>query len=50
MGWKDEDIDKVIEDGISKTQLFKMAGNGTVIGCLQAIFSALDDYNCNHNL
>ncbi len=50
MGWRDEDIDKVIEGGISKTQLYKMAGNSIVIGCLQAIFTALDDYNCNHNL
>ena len=39
MGRRDEDIDKVIEGGISKTQLYKMAGNSIVIGYPQAFFS-----------
>jgi DNA (cytosine-5)-methyltransferase 1 len=34
MGWKDCDIDKVMNSNISNTQLYKMAGNSIVINCL----------------
>lgn len=36
-GWKDEQFDKI--KGISKSQLYKMAGNGIVINVLEAIFT-----------
>ena len=41
MGWKDEQIDKVIEIGTSNTQLYKQAGNGIVVNVLEAIFNKL---------
>lgn len=41
MGWKDEQIDKVIASGISNTQLYKQAGNGIVVNVLEAIFKNL---------
>ena len=37
MGWKDEDIDKVMDGSISNTQLYKMAGNSIVVNCLKEI-------------
>lgn len=37
MGWKDEDIDKVINK-LSNTQLYKQAGNGIVVQVLERIF------------
>ena len=33
MGWKDENIDKVMDGSISNTQLYKMAGNSIVVNC-----------------
>lgn len=36
-GWKDEQFDKI--KGISRSQLYKMAGNGIVINVLEAIFT-----------
>lgn len=42
IGWKDEDIDKVMEGSISNTQLFKMAGNSIVVNCLKEIFTKFD--------
>lgn len=39
MGWKDEQFDKI--KGISKSQLYKMAGNGIVVNVLEAIFTNL---------
>ena len=36
-GWKDEQFDKI--KGISKSQLYKMAGNGITINVLEAIFT-----------
>jgi len=44
MGWKDEDIDKVMDDSISNTQLFKMAGNSIVVNCLKEIFAKFDKF------
>ena len=41
MGWKDEQIDKVLASGISNTQMYKQAGNGIVINVLEAIFKNL---------
>ena len=41
MGWQDADINKVIGKGITKTQLYKMAGNSIVIDCLRFIFAQL---------
>ena len=41
MGWKDEQIDKVIASGISNTQLYKQAGNGIVVPVLEAIIRQL---------
>ena len=38
MGWKDDDINKVIDKGISNTQLYKMAGNSIVVNVLKEIF------------
>ena len=41
MGWKDEQIDKVLATGMSNTQLYKQAGNGIVVNVLEAIFNKL---------
>lgn len=41
MGWNDENIDKMIATGVSKTQLYKMAGNSIVVNCLTEIFKNL---------
>lgn len=41
MGWKDCDIDKVLDSSISNTQLYKMAGNSIVVDCLKEIFETL---------
>ena len=36
MGWNDNQIDKVINE-FSNTQLYKMAGNGIVVGVLEKV-------------
>ena len=41
MGWSDENIDKMINSGVSKTQLYKMAGNSIVVNCLTEIFKKI---------
>lgn len=41
MGFEQEDCKKCSEAGISKTQLYKQAGNSIVVNVLQAIFSEL---------
>lgn len=41
MGWKDEQIDKVIAIKMSNAQLYKQAGNGIVVTVLEAIFDKL---------
>ena len=41
MGWQEGDIAKVMNGEISNTQLYKLAGNSIVVGCLKAIFASL---------
>ena len=41
MGWKDEQIDKIIAAKISGTQQYRQAGNGIVVQVLESIFKAL---------
>lgn len=41
MGWKDSDIDKVLDGTISNTQLYKMAGNSIVVDCLKEILNKI---------
>lgn len=41
MGWKDKDIDRAFNSGVSDTQLYKMAGNAIVVDVLTAIFIKL---------
>ena len=41
MGWKDEQINKVKQAGISNSQMYKQAGNGIVVAVLEAIFRNL---------
>lgn len=41
MGLGDEDIDKIINSGISATQQYKMAGNSIVVDVLEGIFKEL---------
>lgn len=43
MGFDDKDIDILIENGISNTQLYKMAGNSIVVDVLEAIFEMLTE-------
>lgn len=41
MGWKDEQIDKIVAAKISGTQQYRQAGNGIVVQVLETIFKAL---------
>lgn len=41
MGWKDNQIDKIQESGVSMSQQYKQAGNGIVVNVLEAIFKKL---------
>ena len=41
MGWKDEQIDKIVQAKVSGTQQYRQAGNGIVVQVLEAIFKAL---------
>ncbi len=41
MGFDDRDINVLIKDGISKTQLYKMAGNSICVPVLEHIFKEL---------
>lgn len=41
MGFDDQDCDILVADGISNTQLYKMAGNSIVVDVLENIFQAL---------
>ena len=43
MGFDDADIDVLIENGISNTQLYKQAGNSIVVNVLEAILDNLVD-------
>lgn len=41
MGFNDEDVDILIENGISNTQIYKMAGNSIVVDVLEEIYCEL---------
>ena len=41
MGWKDEQIDKIVAAKISGTQQYRQAGNGIVVQVLESIFKTL---------
>lgn len=41
MGFEDKDIDILIDNGISRTQLYKMAGNSIVVNVVYYIFKEL---------
>lgn len=41
MGVKDEDIDKILNSGISNSAAYKLAGNSIVTNCLMGIFTQL---------
>lgn len=45
MGFHDEDVDILVENKISNTQLYKMAGNSIVVDVLEEIFvNLLNEY------
>lgn len=41
MGVREERIDTLLSAGISKTQLYKMAGNSIVVNCMTEIFEQM---------
>lgn len=41
MGFKDYDIDTLLNSGVSNTQLYKQAGNSIVINVIEQILAAL---------
>lgn len=43
MGFDDADVDLLIENGISNTQLYKMAGNSIVVNMLEFLFCQIFD-------
>ena len=43
MGFDDKDVDLLITNGISKTQLYKMAGNSIVVNVLEFLFCQIFD-------
>lgn len=43
MGFDDSDVDLLSENGISNTQLYKMAGNSIVVNMLEFLFCQLFD-------
>lgn len=43
MGFEDSDYEKLVEAGMSKTQLYKMAGNSIVVNVVQAILKQIID-------
>lgn len=47
MGFDDADVEILIENGISNTQLYKQAGNSIVVNVLEAIFENLKDILCD---
>lgn len=42
MGFDDRDVDILIENGISNTQLYKMAGNSIVVDVLEHLYESLE--------
>lgn len=49
MDVKDEDIDKMMNVGIAKTNLYKLAGNSIVVSCMYHIFRKLFIEKGNEN-
>lgn len=49
MDVKDEDIDKMQQAGIAKTNLYKLAGNSIVVSCMYHIFRKLFVEKGNEN-
>jgi DNA (cytosine-5)-methyltransferase 1 len=45
MGFDDEDVDALIEAGISNTQLYKLAGNSIVVDVVECLFCQIFDSN-----
>ena len=43
MGFSDTDHDVLVENGISNTQIYKMAGNSIVVDVPEAIFGNLKE-------
>ena len=43
MGFDDADHDVLVENGISNSQIYKMAGNSIVVDVLEAIFGNLKE-------
>lgn len=43
MGFDDADVDLLIKNGISNTQLYKMAGNSIVVNMLEFLFCQMFD-------
>lgn len=41
MDVSDEDIEKLLNSGVSNSQLYKLAGNSIVVNCMTKIFSQL---------
>lgn len=44
MGFRDSDVEILRENGISKTQLYKMAGNSIVVNVAEALMKSVIDY------
>lgn len=44
MGFEDKDIDILVQNNFSNTQLYKLAGNSIVVNVLEAIFQSLFSY------
>ena len=45
MGFDDADVDLLVQNGISNTQLYKMAGNSIVVNVLEFLFCQIFDNN-----
>lgn len=45
MGFDDADVDLLVENEISNTQLYKMAGNSIVVNMLEFLFCQIFDNN-----
>ena len=45
MGFDDSDVDLLMQNGISNTQLYKMAGNSIVVNMLEFLFCQIFDSN-----
>lgn len=45
MGFDDEDVELLKQNGISDTQLYKLAGNSIVVDVLECLFCQIFDNN-----